>query len=224
VPHDDALLHPDQPRFLFSAWVWAVALFLCFGVIVAITFGAMHRGSNYENERSQARTEKLKTAREEWEKTANTYGWVDKAKGVAHVPIARAMELELNDLQARKPAPAGPIATPAPATVPVTATGAAQPNNPPATAPAPTSPTPKPISVEGPNSEIRGQPTGAANPPNAHAGTQPGPNATPAAKPQSHTEVPPVSPTTTPIQHAPGTPHPVRGNGQMSPPPPKPRP
>jgi hypothetical protein len=224
VPTDETLHHPDQPRFLFSAWVWAVVLFVSFGAIVAITFGAMQRGSHYEEERGNARSEKLKTAREDWDKTANSYGWVDKAKGVAHVPIARAMELELTDLQSRQPMPAGPIATPAPETVPVTATGAEQPANPtPAAAPA-ESPTPKPISVEGKNSEIRGQPAAAANAPNAPAGTQPGAGATPAAQPNSKTQVPAVSPSTTPVQHAAGTPLPVRGNGQIPPPSPKPQP
>lgn len=193
-------------------------LFLGFGAIVAITFGAMQRGSSYEDSRSQVRTEKLKTAREDWDKTANSYGWLDKEKGVAHVPIARAMELELTDLQARKPMPAGPIATPAPAVVPVTATGAEQPANPAAQAPPATSPTPKPTSVEGQNSEIRGQPAAAANPPNAPAGTQPGASATPAAAPNSRTDVAPVSPTPMSLGKPPGTPHPIRGNGQIPPP------
>jgi hypothetical protein len=219
VPNDETLVHPEQPRFLLSAWLWAVVLFVFFGAIVAIAFGAMHRGSTYEEERAKTRAEKLKTAREEWNKTANSYGWVDKGKGVAHVPIERAMQLELADLQSKKPAPAGPIATPEPAAVPVTATGAPQPANPPAAA-QPAAATPAPGSVEGLNSEIRGQPTGAANPPNAAPNTQPGVSATPAAGPKSHSEVPPLSPTATPVQHSVGTPLPVPGKApaQTSPP------
>ncbi len=186
-------------------------LFVCFGLIVAVVFGAMTRGSNYEEERGKARAEKLKTARAEWTKAAETYGWVDQAKGVARIPVTRAMELTLADLQAKKPTMAGPIATPQPAAPPVTATGAAQPNNPPLTAPAAMSPTPPPVSVEGPNSEIRGQPTGAANPPNAAPGTQPGPGVTPAAAPNSHSEIPAASPRIRPIQHPVGTPLPVSG-------------
>ena len=87
MPNDETLVHPEQPHFLFPSWVWAVALFVSFGAIVAVTFGAMHRGSTYEEERAKTRTEKLKTAREDWNKTANTYGWIDKTKGVAHIPI-----------------------------------------------------------------------------------------------------------------------------------------
>ena len=132
MPNDDeTLAHPEQPRFLLSAWLWAVVLFVFFGAIVAITFGTMQRGSSYEEERAKARAEKLKTAEEEWNKTSSSYGWVDKEKGVARIPIERAMELELADLQSKKPAPAGPIATPAPAEAPAPSTGVPQPANPP---------------------------------------------------------------------------------------------
>lgn len=202
--------------------MWAVTLCIFFGVIVAITFGAMHRGSTYEADRATARSDKFKTARAEWEKTANSYGWVDKAKGVAHIPITRAMELELKDLQTRKPAPAGPIATPAPAEVPAAAAGAGQPANPVVTTPAASPSTPKATTAEGNESEGHNQPAAAANPPNAPAGTQPGAGATPAAHPTSETQVPPVTPTETPVQHPVGTPLPVRGNGQVPPPTPKP--
>jgi hypothetical protein len=224
VPNDETLSHPEQPRFLLSAWLWAVVLFVFFGAIVAIAFGAMHRGSTFEEQRAKTRAEKLKTAREEWNKTANSYGWVDKGKGVARIPIERAMELTLADLQSKKPAPAGPIATPEPAAAPpVTATGAPQPTNPSASAPA-AAVTPAPRSVEGLNSEIRGQPTGAANPPSAAPGTQPGAFATPAAAPQSQSNVPPVSPTVTPVQQPVGTPLPARGAAPAaSPTPPPPR-
>ena len=137
MPNDETLIHPEQPRFLLSSWLWAVVLFVFFGVIVAITFGAMHRGSTYEEDRAKARAEKLKTAQDEWSKTSSSYGWVDKGKGVAHIPIHRAMMLELADLQSKKPAPAGPIATPEPAAAPGTKPAAAQPTPKPSETPPP---------------------------------------------------------------------------------------
>ncbi len=159
MPNDETLAHPEQPRFLLSSWLWAVTLFVFFGAIVAITFGAMHRGAAYEDKRAEVRTEKLKAAREEWNAKINQYGWADKEKGIAHIPVQRAMELEMADLQAKKPVPAGPIATPAPEVPPATAAGAEQPASPanavPGTQPAasaapktqsdvpPVSPTPK---------------------------------------------------------------------------------
>ncbi len=190
--------------------MWAVVLFVFFGAIVAITFGAMKRGSNYEDERAKTRMEKLKAAHLEWDAKFNKYGWVDKEKGVAHIPVQRAMELEMANLQAKKPAPAGPIATPAEDTPPVTATGAGQPANSPVAAPAATQ-TPPATAVKGPNSAIGGQPAAAANPPNVVPGTQPGASATPAAAPDTQTEVPAATPAGTPFLTPPGTPIPVTG-------------
>jgi len=57
--------------------------------------------------------EKLKTLHEESQKELTTYAWVDKNKGVARIPIDRAMEVTVADLAEKKPAPAGPIAAPA---------------------------------------------------------------------------------------------------------------
>ena len=137
MPNDDeTLAHPEQPRFLLSAWLWAVVLFVFFGAIVAITFGTMQRGSSYEDERAKARSEKLKIAEEEWNKASSSYGWVDKEKSVARIPIQRAMELELADLQSKKPAPAGPIATPPPAEASATPGGVPPPAGPPKASPA----------------------------------------------------------------------------------------
>ena len=164
MPNDDeTLAHPEQPRFLLSAWLWAVVLFVFFGAIVAITFGTMQRGSSYEEGRAKSRAEKLKVAEEEWNKASSSYGWVDKGKGVTRIPIQRAMELELADLQSKKPAPAGPIATPAPAEAPAPSTGVPQP----ATSPNPPS---APL-VAAPNSQPEGSP--AVTPPQRPIGTPP---------------------------------------------------
>src|SRR5262249_21425489 len=205
-------------------------LFVFFGVIVAIAFGTMSRGSTYEADRAKNRTEKLKTAREEWMKTSGGYAWVDKTKGIARIPIERAMQLELAELQTKKPAPAGPIATPAPAEVPASATGAAQPANPSAAAPASPGTTPPATSITGQHSVIRGQPAAAANPPNPAPGTQPGASATPAAQPRTHSVSTAVSPSVGPVQHPVGSPLPARGvptgspaSARSAPPTPSPR-
>jgi hypothetical protein len=201
VPDEETLAHPEQPRFLLSSWIWAVVLFVFFGAIVALTFTAMRRGSDYEDKRADERATKLKTAREEWNAKLNQYGWVDKEKGVAHIPIQRAMALEMADLRGKPPPPAA---------APAGETGASQPANPTLQAPPAATATPA-TTAKGPASENHGQPAGTGNPPNAVPGTQPGANATPAAQPKSDTAVPPVSPTGTPILKAPGTPLPVRG-------------
>jgi hypothetical protein len=47
-------------------------------------------------------------------KKLETYAWADKAKGAVQIPIKRAMELAIAELNSKQPVPAGPIATPAP--------------------------------------------------------------------------------------------------------------
>ena len=103
------IAHSPAP---FSTWLGVVLLFVLFGVIVLAVIGPSPRGSDYEQARAEKRMERLKTLREENEKDLTAYAWVDKNKGVARIPINRAMELEIAELAQKKPAPAGPIATP----------------------------------------------------------------------------------------------------------------
>jgi len=100
-------------RAPFSTWLGIVCLFVLFGLIVLAVIGPSPRTSDYEETRAKKRAEKLKTLREESQKELTTYAWVDKNKGVARIPIDRAMELTVADQAQKKPAPAGPIATPA---------------------------------------------------------------------------------------------------------------
>jgi len=108
----------------FSTWLAIICLFVLFGLIVLALIGPMPRGSDYEQTRAQKRMERLKALHEENQKELTTYAWVDKNKGVARIPIDRAMELTVADLAQKKPAPAGPIATPAAQTGPAGASPA----------------------------------------------------------------------------------------------------
>ena len=60
---------------------------------------------------AKVRLEKLSKIRAEQDAAATTYGWVDKSKGVAHIPIAQAMELIVPQLRSNLPHPAYPITT-----------------------------------------------------------------------------------------------------------------
>jgi len=108
-------------RAPFSTWLGVVFLFVLFGLIVLAVIGPSPRSSDYEETRAKKRMEKLKALHEETQKDLTTYAWVDKNKGVARIPIDRAMELTVADLAQKKPAPAGPIATPAAQTAPAAA-------------------------------------------------------------------------------------------------------
>jgi hypothetical protein len=108
----ESLRQVAHSRAPLSAWFGIVLLFALFGVIVLAIIGPWPRRSDYEETRAKKRLENLKTLREEADKALTMYGWIDKNKGVARVPIERAMELTVTDLAKQKPAPAGPIATP----------------------------------------------------------------------------------------------------------------
>jgi len=201
-----------RPRGTFSTWLGVVLLLALFGLIAVVILRAAPRGTDYEKKRAENRMKKLEDAQKEYLATLTTYAWVDKAKGVARIPINDAMQLTLAELAGKKPAAAGPIAAETPAPAAPGASPAA--SAPAATSPAPASSassTPKPTSVEGPNSEAHNQPAAAANPPAAPPQTQPGPNTSPAASAPPPAAKAPTSPAASASPSAPGTPLPVRG-------------
>jgi len=157
--------------------------------------------------RAETRAKKLKEARDEESKALTTYAWVDKNKGTVRLPIDRAMELTVADLANKKPAPANPIAAPESSAAPG---GAAAASPAPSASPQPSG-TPKPTSVAGQNSEARGQPAAAVNPPAVQPSTQPAASASPTASPKSSAAAPAASPSTTSSATPPGSPLPVRG-------------
>src|SRR5881394_1652 len=198
---------PERSPISFGAWLGIVLLFLFFGIFVLVLVAATPHGNTYEAKRAEAREKKSNDARNTATGELNSYAWVDKGKGIARIPIDRAMQFTLRDLASKKPAPANlietPASTPAPAASPA-----------PPVSPAPTaggaSATPKPTSVQGATSENCGQPAAASNPPGAIPGTQPGPGATPAASPPPSGQ-PAVSPSATPEQKPPpGAPPPEK--------------
>jgi hypothetical protein len=146
----ESLRQVAHSRAPFSAWFGIVLLFALFGVIVLAVIGPAPRGNDYEETRTKKRMENLKTSREDAAKALTTYGWIDKNKGVARIPIERAMELTVAELAQQKPAPAGPIVAPEPQTPTAPASpapaGSPQPGGAqPASSPpmqAPTSPSP----------------------------------------------------------------------------------
>jgi hypothetical protein len=211
-----------QPRSMFSTWIGVVLLFAIFGLLALVIVRASPRGDSYEANRAKAREEKLEKAQKENMPALTTYGWIDKTKGVARIPIEHAMQLTMAELAQKKPAAANPIAAAEASPAAQTAAGPATPATSPGASATPTpaasaSPgassgnSPKPSAVDGIRSENRNQPAAAANPPSAPPHTQPGPSATPGGSPLSAAAKAPVSPTASPTPAAPGTPLPVRG-------------
>jgi len=57
------------------------------------------------------RWDKLQKLKTEQTKDATSYGWIDKEKGIARIPVEKAMELTARKLRAEDPHPAYPITT-----------------------------------------------------------------------------------------------------------------
>jgi hypothetical protein len=157
----ESLRQVAHARAPWSAWFAIVLLFALFGVIVLAIIGPTPRESDYEEARAKKRMENLKTLREEADKALTTYGWIDKTKGLARIPIERAMELTVAELAKQKPAPAGPIATPE---AQATAGSAASPA-PPSPAPAASSQPGRASPASSPSAQAPALPSPAAQSP-----------------------------------------------------------
>ena|SRR5262252_9184217 len=85
-----------------------------------------------DEQTAQVRLKNLSELNAENQRILTQYHWVDKSKGVVGIPINRAMDLALAELQANKPHAAGPVnppAAPPPTAPPPAATPAPSPTN-----------------------------------------------------------------------------------------------
>lgn len=99
--------------------VWTSILFaglgfLLFGGLMWYVLNLAGPGGDaaYEQERALKRAAALAEVRARDSKLLGEAGWVDQAKGIAHIPISRAMELEVKALR-KKPVQPGPEIQPA---------------------------------------------------------------------------------------------------------------
>jgi len=159
----ESLRQVAHARALLSAWFGIVLLFALFGVIVLAIIGPSPRRSDYEEIRAKKRVENLKTLRDEADKALTNYAWVDKNKGLARIPIERAMELTVADLAKQKPAPAGPIAAPTPEAQATAGAGASPAPAAPAPAGSPQSGGASP--AESPGAQAPASPAAQSSPP-----------------------------------------------------------
>jgi hypothetical protein len=60
---------------------------------------------------AKVRIEKLKKAQDEQQKLITTFGWIEKDKGISHIPIEKAMQLSVANLRMNPPHPAYAITT-----------------------------------------------------------------------------------------------------------------
>jgi hypothetical protein len=101
----------SKPLWRFGAG--AIILLLAF-LLGAKVLTGLAPAPEEDAARAAERAKALADLQNENAQKLGTYGWVDKAKGTVQIPIDRAMELAIAELNSKQPVPAGPIATPAP--------------------------------------------------------------------------------------------------------------
>jgi len=127
-----------QRRHPYLPGLWLASGFLGLASIAFLLRPLGVTPSTITQSAAKVRLEKLSKLRTEQDLAVTTYGWVDKPKGVAHIPIAQAMELVVPQLRSNPPRPAYPITTNQPSAI--SAAGAPLYPGVPTTEPAPVSP------------------------------------------------------------------------------------
>jgi len=88
-------------RILFGV---TVLVLLIAGIFGAMWLNSSSTATDQEDaERSAVRTKNLAELQAADTAALTTYGWNDRAKGIVHIPITKAMELELPTLNSGAP-------------------------------------------------------------------------------------------------------------------------
>jgi hypothetical protein len=126
----------ERRTILVSAtFLWSIAVFALFAILVGAWLCLSKPSESFDQKRAQTRIERLKKLQQENQQKLEQYAWVDKQKGIAQLPITRAMELAMVELKGRKvqassvkvenPYPTGLQQAPAPAPAPAASPAAA---------------------------------------------------------------------------------------------------
>ncbi len=170
--------HPTGPRSVWPMFFGALVLIAIFWAAAWILRSGPS-GATDEAEKAEVRRKNLEELTAANQEELESYGWVDREKGIVRLPIEQAMDLEMAKLNEQEPRAAYPVSTPPPA-VPTPEAGEA-----PAGEPAPDAAISAPDAAAAPTSDPK--PDAAATPtPEAAATTTPVPEVetAPAAEPQ----------------------------------------
>lgn len=103
--------HPYLPG------LWLAAGFLGLASLALLLRPAGITPETITEKAAMERWDRLQKLKTEQHKEAASYGWIDKEKGIARIPVEKAMELTISKLQAQDPKPAYPITTIAPSAI-----------------------------------------------------------------------------------------------------------
>ena len=115
----------QKNRVSLSVIVIGLVMILLFVGLAIFLVSQRENIPTVDEQTAEVRVKNLAELNAENERILTQYRWIDKNQGVVGIPINRAMDLVVAQLQANKPHAAGPI-------------------NPPAAAPAAASPAPSP--------------------------------------------------------------------------------
>ena len=115
----------QKNRVTLSLIIAGLVMVLLFVGLAIFLVGQRKNIPTVDEQTAEVRLKNLAELNAENQKFLTQYHWVDKSKGVVGIPIDRAMDLVVAQLQANKPHAAGPInppaAAPAAAQFPTTA-------------------------------------------------------------------------------------------------------
>ena len=101
----------SQRRHPYLPGLWLAAGFLGLASLAFLLRPLGVTSDTVTDSAAKVRLEKISKLRTEQDKLADSFGWVDKAKGIGHIPIAQAMDLVIPQLRTAQPRPAYPITT-----------------------------------------------------------------------------------------------------------------
>jgi len=82
----------SQRRHPYLPGLWLAAGFLGLASLAFLLRPLGITSNTVTEAAAKVRLEKLAKLRQEQEKLADSYGWIDKSKGVGHIPISKAMD------------------------------------------------------------------------------------------------------------------------------------
>ena len=107
--------HQEKVKSSVPTVITGLVMVLLFGAFALFLVSQGQSIPNVEELHAQTRLKNLADLNSENQKVLTQYRWVDKTKGVVGIPIDRATDLVLVQLQSNKPHPAGPVNLPVPA-------------------------------------------------------------------------------------------------------------
>jgi Ca2+/Na+ antiporter len=105
--------HKEKGKSSTPIIITGLVMILLFCVFVIFLVSQGHSIPDVDELKAQTRLKNLADLNVENQKVLTQYRWIDKNKGVVGIPIDRAMDLVLVQLQSAQPHPAGPVNTPA---------------------------------------------------------------------------------------------------------------